>query len=121
MTDLEKFKTPDLYSILLFSLYKLTDNPECSSLSELAYVLDKENLLNLCEFFGGQTIQIPTITELENWLKALHLFYEVKVEKHTISDVMQSLSSSKDETLQIKRYYRMLVEVVNDYDFPVRD
>lgn len=26
---------------------------EYSSLSELAYILDKDNLLNLCEFFGG--------------------------------------------------------------------
>ncbi len=51
--NLEKLKERDVMSLLMFCLYKLVDIPEYSSLSELCYVLDKNNLYNLCEFFGG--------------------------------------------------------------------
>lgn len=50
---LNNLKEQDLYSLSLFCLYKLMGTNEYSSLSELAYILDKDNLLNLCEFFGG--------------------------------------------------------------------
>lgn len=51
--NIENLKQTDFYSLLLFSLFKMTDIPEYSSISQLAYVLDRENLLNLCEYFGG--------------------------------------------------------------------
>ena len=61
--ELTKLKDVDVYSLILFVLFKARNVPELASLSALAYVLDKDNLLKLCEYFGGQTITIPTITE----------------------------------------------------------
>ena len=59
--ELNQLKETDVYSMLLFVLYKMRGIEEYSILSELAYILDKKNLLNLCEYFGGLTIKIPTI------------------------------------------------------------
>jgi hypothetical protein len=70
-TELNNLKNMDIYSLLLFTLYQCRKSDEYSSLSELAYILDKQNLLNLCEYFGGLTIQIPTIDELESLLNSL--------------------------------------------------
>ena len=63
-TELENLKEKDIYSLMLFALYKAQEIPEYASLSQLAYILDKDNLLKLCEFYGGLTIKIPTVKEL---------------------------------------------------------
>ena len=76
--ELEKLKAPDLWSLMLFVLYKVRDIPEYSSLSELAYVLDEKNMLRLCEYFGGTTITIPTIDEMEKMIYGLLLYYYVE-------------------------------------------
>ena len=67
-------KETDIYSLMLFAMFKLRDIPEYSSLSELVYILDKDSLLKLCEYFGGTTIKIPTIEELETLLYALTIY-----------------------------------------------
>ena len=79
--NLDNLKSADIYSMILFALYKLIDIPEYSALSELAYVLDRKNLLNLCEYFGGITIKIPTIDELTELTDALLLYQYVKIDK----------------------------------------
>ena len=79
-TDIKNLKQTDYYSLILFALYKFNEIPEYSSLSELAYTLDKDNLLNLCEMFGGQTIRIPTIHELESLIYSLLLYQYVKID-----------------------------------------
>ena len=70
-SNIKNLKDADLYSLMLFALYRMTDIPEYSSLSQMAYVLDKDNLLNLCEYFGGQTITIPTTKDLESLIYSL--------------------------------------------------
>ena len=64
--ELAKLKDIDVYSLMLFAMFKLRDIPEYASLSEMVYILDKDSLLKLCEYFGGLTIKIPTIEELES-------------------------------------------------------
>ena len=51
--ELLSIKELDIYSLILFALFKLRDIPDYLVLSELVYVLDKDNLLKLCEYFGG--------------------------------------------------------------------
>ena len=59
--NLLAFDNTDIYSIILFIIFKIKKLPEYAALSELVYVLDKDSLLKLCEYFGGTTIKIPTI------------------------------------------------------------
>ena len=63
--NLKRLNTLDIYSTILFVLFKTQNIPSQSTLSELVYILDKNSLLKLCEFYGGQTITIPTIEDLE--------------------------------------------------------
>lgn len=79
-TELDNLRTKDIYSLILFALFKLKDLPEYASLSELAYILDKENLLKLCEFFGGMTITIPTMQELESIVYSLVLYQYINID-----------------------------------------
>lgn len=74
INDLDLLKETDIYSMALFILYKFMEVPEYSSLCELPYILDKENLLKLCQYFGGQTIKIPTVLEFKGILNAILLY-----------------------------------------------
>ena len=40
-TELEKLKSVDIYSLLMFVLFKVKDVKEYSTMSELCYLLDK--------------------------------------------------------------------------------
>ena len=118
---LNNLKETDLYSLSLFSLYKLIGIPEYSSLSELAYVLDKENLLNLCEYFGGQTIKIPTIDELESLVYSLLLYQYVKIEKMDYNEAIQLIGHESKDLRAVKSNYRKLLEVMKNYTFKTRE
>ena len=72
--NLKKLRTTDIYSLVLFALYKMRDIPDYRVLSELVYILDRDSLLRLCEYFGGNTIQIPTLDDLQVVLYCLLLY-----------------------------------------------
>ena len=72
--EISKLNEKETYSLILFALFKLMNIPEYSTLSELVYILDKETLLKLCGYFGGLTIKIPTIQELESIVYSLILY-----------------------------------------------
>ena len=120
ITKLNNLKQQDVYSLSLFCLYKLTNVPEYSSLSELSYVLDKDNLLNLCKYFGGQTIKIPTLKELKNLINALLLYQYVKVENMTYDQGIEVLKNNDCDLHEVKIEYRTLCDVLKNYDFQAR-
>ena len=115
--NIEKLKQVDFYSLLLFALYKGTDIPEYSSLSQLAYVLDKDNLLNLCEYFGGQTITIPTMQEMESLVYSLLLYQYVKVEGIDYEKAVTLIGHNSCELRQVKKHYHELCDVLSNYKF----
>lgn len=120
-TNLSNLKQRDTYSLILFCLYKLKNLPEFSSLSELVYVLDKSNFLNLCEYFGGQTITIPTIDELESLVYSLLLYQYVKVDNIPYEEAIKLVGHESKELRAVKSNYRKLCEVVQDYSFAPRE
>ena len=120
-SNIDNFKQQDFYSLLLFSLYKMTNVPEYSSLSEMAYVLDKENFLNLCEYFGGQTIKIPTIKEVESLVYSLLLYQYVKIDKMDYDEALALIGHESCELRQVKSQYQALCKILDSYEFKVRD
>lgn len=115
--ELNKLKDVDVYSLMLFVLYKTINIPEYSTLSELAYILDKESLLKLCEYFGGMTIKIPTISELENLIYSLVLYQYVNVEHMDYDKAIQLIGHSSSELRQVKSNYQTLCKVLENYSF----
>lgn len=104
----------------MFALFKLRDIPEYSSLSELAYVLDRENMLKLCEYFGGLTIRIPTIDELESILYSLVLYQKVKIEGMEYSDAVELLGKNSSDFRRIKSDYLKICDILDNYQFTKR-
>ena len=120
-TNLNNLKERDVYSLLLFCLYKLSDIPEYSSLSELVYVMDKNNFLNFCEYFGGQTIKVPTIEELDALMYSLLLYQYVKIDKIPYEKALTLIGHESKELRAVKKNYRKLCEVLQKYSIKPRE
>lgn len=115
--DLAKLNEVDSYSLILFVLYKLREVPEYSAISELAYVLDKNNLLKLCEYFGGLTIKIPTIEELEEIVHSLLLYQYVNIDNMSFEEALKLLGKRTTDIRIVKRNYNKIKEVLEQYTF----
>lgn len=115
--DLAKLNEVDSYSLILFVLYKLREVPEYSAISELAYVLDKSNLLKLCEYFGGLTIKIPTIEELEEIVHSLLLYQYVNIDNMSFEEALKLLGKRTTDIRIVKRNYNRIKEVLEQYTF----
>lgn len=118
--EIDTLRDKDLYSLVLFALFKLRDIPEYSALSELAYILDKDNMLKLCEYFGGLTLKVPTIDELEGILYSLVLYQQVQIEGRTYDEAINMLGKRVGDMRKIKADYEDLVKVLSDYQFEGR-
>ena len=119
-SNIDNLKKRDVYSLMLFVLYKLRDIPEYSSISELAYILDKDNLLRLCEYFGGLTITIPTIDELESIIYSLLLYQYVNIENIEYTEATKMLGCDSESLRKIKSDYKKLLKILDNYSFNAR-
>lgn len=106
----------DIYSLMLFTLYKMQDLPEYATLSELCYILDGDNLSKFLSYFGGMTIKVPTLRELRLVVQALLLYEYVNLEEDEFNDSLKALAGEFTED-EIKETYDKIVEVIRDYDF----
>lgn len=118
--NLLTLKDIDIWSLILFALYKIRDIPEYSTLSELAYVLDQENMLKLCEYFGGLTIKIPTIEELENIIYALVLYQYVNIDKIEYEKAINLIGKDSINLRLVKSTYIKICEILSTYNFTSR-
>lgn len=107
--------------MILFALYKLIDIPEYSALSELAYVLDRKNLLNLCEYFGGITIRIPTVDELTELTDVLLLYQYVKIDKRDYDEAVNEIGYKSSSLRTLKKNYNKICDILDNYTFKSRD
>jgi hypothetical protein len=115
--ELDNLKEADIYSLLLFALYKANELPEYSSLSQLSYILDKDNLLKLCEYFGGTTIRIPKISELELLLNSLLVYQLVDIEHNSLETVLEDMKIKTGSNRDIKMHYLNIKELLSQYNF----
>lgn len=116
-TELENLTKSDIYSLILFALYKCNESPEYSALSELAYILDKESLLKMCEYYGGLTIRIPTIDELERFLNALLVFQLVDIENNDLQETLLKLKNKNEHVKFLENDYNLIKQVLSKYNF----
>lgn len=107
----------DTYSMTLMLLYASTDNPRYSTLSELAYILDHDNFLNFIKYFEGQTIQIPTLSEVSDNLKLLTLFQYYTIEKIDWHEALEKAGFSLDETATARIKLNAFINQLERYDY----
>lgn len=116
-TEVNNLTSNDIYSLMLFALYKLNDTSEYSSLSQLSYILDKENLLKLCQFYGGTTIYVPKIEELEDMLNALLMYQKVDIENMDIEEYLKQLKNKIGNTKYVQKNYGVVKDILKNYNF----
>lgn len=115
--ELNNLKSTNIYSLMLFAMYKLINIPEYSTLSELVYILNKDDFLNLCEYFGGTTIKIPTIHELKSLTYALLLYQYVNIDNIDYNEALKLIGHDSNELREVKTNYANLCEVLKNYKF----
>ena len=117
MNEIKELRKDDFYSILLFVLFKLNEDKDYSALSRLAYILDRESLLKLCNFFGGMTVKIPTIEELELLCTGLLFYQKVDIEKIPIDEVLETFDTDIFSKKELLSMYKKIREVTQGYEF----
>ena len=114
---LEELNKQDIYSLILFVLYRLKNVSEYSILSELVYILDNDSFSRFMSYFEGQTIKIPKIQDLKDIVNAL-LFYEKKINSSlTDEEILNDLNIPKCESEKINSTLNLISEIVKEYDF----
>ena len=117
--ELDNLKEADIMSFILFALYKLRETPEYSGLSELLFILDKNSVFKLCEYFGGLTIKIPTISDLELLLNSLLVYKAIDIDKRDSEEVFSELKETLDMR-DVKKTYIKLRDLLNSYELSSR-
>ena len=119
--DLTILKDVDIYSLSMFALYKLTDVPEYSAISEMSYILDRENMLKFCEYFGGTTIKVPTVEELHSIMALLLLYQYVNIEGMDYQDAIRLIGYESKDLRKVKSIYTKLCRILENYDIKARN
>lgn len=106
----------DVYSLMLFVLYKLQDVPEYAVLSELCYLLDGANMTRLLTYFAGKTIQIPTAEEFSKVASAMLLYQYINIDGLSLVEAQAKLgkqnAKQRDETVDL---YLKLLPIMKQY------
>ncbi len=114
---LEELDKKDIYSLILFILYRLKEIPEYSTLSELVYILDNENFIKLINYYGGKTIRIPKVDELSTILNALLVYEREQNTDLPLSDICKDIGISKKEIPEILKILQLIPQLIDNYDF----
>lgn len=114
---LEELDKKDIYSLILFILYRLKEIPEYSTLSELVYILDNENFIKLINYYGGKTIRIPKVDELSTILNALLVYEREQNTDLPLSDIFKDIGINKKEIPEIMKILQLIPQLMSDYDF----
>ena len=115
--NLDKLHLSDIYSLMLFVLYKLQDVPDYATLSELCYLLDGANLTRLLTYFSGKTLQIPTQAEFANLSNALLMYQYVNIDGNTLTEAQEKLEDvTPKQKEQIMELYIKIIPIMKSYN-----
>lgn len=116
---IDKMKTlgyDSSFSYILFLLYKLSDDPKYATLSELPFLMNKENLLTFLDYYGGKTITLPTKQQLLNVISALSIMQQTSFKNLTDNEVEEMVSDIQHKK-EILNCYRDIQGILSRYEF----
>ncbi len=115
--NLETLRYEDIFSLVLFALYRLRDDQQFSTLSEMAYIMDKQTLLNFLEYFGGSNIKVPTLADLRLMVNALLIYEMVDLRGHRFDESIKLLNLETEKAGELLDAYKTVKEVIRNYSF----
>lgn len=110
----------DIYSLMLFTLYKMKEIPDYLTLTELCYLLDGDNLNKFLSYYGGMTITIPTQHQLQLVLQALSLYQYVNLEDGDFESGLKAIVAYEYDKDEVKEIYAKIIEVLANYEFSIQ-
>ncbi len=114
--SLDALELSDVYSLLLFVMYKIKDIPDYATLSELCYLADSRSLTRIMTYYAGKTITFPTAHELKIMTDALLVYNDVNLSGREFADAMNDLKDLKErDKREITELYLQIIEVMKDY------
>lgn len=116
-TSLDNLHLSDVYSLMLFVLYKVQDIPDYATLSELCYLLDGSNINRLFTYFAGQTVTFPTKEEMSILSNALLLYQYVQIDGMTYTDGAEKLTGlTNSQRKKVLDLYLKILPVMLEYN-----
>jgi hypothetical protein len=96
--NLNRISKEDTLSIATSLLYSLRGFPQYSITSELSYLLDYDSFIKLITYYGGMTIRIPSIDEINDIIKILLLYQYYTVEGIDWKDALEKSGFKQEES-----------------------
>lgn len=115
--DINNLHLSDIYSLMLFVLFKVQDIPEYAVTSELCYLLDGANMTRLLTYFAGRTIKFPTESDMAIVTNALLMYQYINIDGDTFVAAQNKLEKlSKKEKDKVTELYVQLLPIMKQYN-----
>lgn len=114
--DYNKLHLSDIYSLMLFALFKIQDIPEYATLSELCYLLDGNNMTRLLTYFAGKTVTFPTSKEMATLTNAMLMYQYINIDGHTFTEAQSRLEATKKQKDEASELYLKLLPIMKQYN-----
>ena len=115
--NLDSLHVSDIYSLMLFLLYKTQDIPEYATLSEICYLLDGNNVNRLLTYFAGKTIKVPTAEEFVILTNALLLYQWVDIEGQDFAEARNRIHGiTERQREKITDLYIKILPLIKEYN-----
>jgi hypothetical protein len=115
--NLNNLHLSDIYSLMLFILFKVQEIPEYAVTSELCYLLDGANMTRLLTYFAGRTVTFPTESEMTIVTNALLMYQYINIDGETFTAAQNKLgkltNKEKDEVTEL---YVKLIPIMKQYN-----
>lgn len=105
MKALDALSERDVYSLLLFALYRLRGVPEYATLSELAFVLKHDDLVRFLKVFAGATLKVPTMRDLETAIAGLLAYQAADLGGEPLASAIREASGALPQR-DVREAYR---------------
>ena len=113
--DLYKLTQPEISSLICESLYALKDCNKYSTISELAYLLDRESFIKFIKYFGGMTITVPTLEEFKDTIKLLLLYQAVEIEGIPWRTALEEAGYDLNQSRSAQRKLAILKKTIKSF------
>ena len=107
----------DIYSLMLFILFKVQDIPEYAVTSELCYLLEGAYMTRLLTYFAGKTVTFPTEAEMATVTNALLMYQYINIDGDTFTAAQNKLENlTKKEKDKVTELYVQLLPIMKQYN-----
>lgn len=115
--NLNNLHLSDIYSLMLFILFKVQEIPEYAVTSELCYLLDGANMTRLLTYFAGKTVTFPTEAEMATVTNALLMYQYINIDGETFTAAQNKLEGlTKKEKDRVTDLYVQILPIMKQYN-----